>query len=267
MNNQLTQQPNRNGLTKKRENKVTEIVTDSGKITLSSQVVRDYLVSGGGAVTDQEIKLFIGLCAGQKLNPFIREAYLIKFGEKDPAQMVVSKDVYQKRANKNPNYAGKKTGIVVLGSNGNVEYREGALYMENEKILGGWCEVYKKDQTAPERIEVSFNEYCGRKKDGSLNSQWQKKPATMIRKVAVTQALREAFTEEFQGMYTAEEVGLDDENLDKSPIDEPQKISYQSAPQETINPYQFMEKEPVQNAPANESYTQASVLDDYDPMA
>lgn len=199
------------------QSKVTKIMTDTGEIQLSSETVRNYLVNGNGEVTNQEVKLFIGLCSGQKLNPFIKEAYLIKFGTQ-PAQMIVSKDVYQKRANKNPNYEGKKAGVVVLNLQGTVEYREGALCIEGETLLGGWAEVYKKNSKVPERVEVSFDEYVGKKKDGSINNQWATKPATMIRKVAVAQALREAFTEDFQGMYTAEEMGVDESNLNNEPV-------------------------------------------------
>lgn len=202
------------GNQKQQKEKVTTILTDTGEIQLSSATVRNYLVNGGGNVTDQEVKLFIALCSGQKLNPLIKEAYLIKYGSL-PAQMVVSKDVYQKRANKNPNYDGKKAGVVVLNLQDGVDYREGALLIEGEKLLGGWCEIYKKNSKVPERIEVSFDEYVGKKKDGSINSQWATKPATMIRKVAVAQALREAFTEDFQGLYTAEEVGMDETELTK----------------------------------------------------
>ncbi len=195
-------------------NKITKIQTDTGEIQLSSATVRNYLVNGGGNVTDQEVKLFIALCSAQKLNPLIKEAYLIKYGVQ-PAQMIVSKDVYQKRANKNPNYEGKKAGVVVLNLQGAVDYREGALIVNGETLLGGWCEVYKKGCKVPERVEVSFDEYVGKKKDGSINNQWATKPATMIRKVAVAQALREAFTEDFQGLYTAEEMGLDENELNK----------------------------------------------------
>ena len=56
-----------------------------------------------------------------------------------------------------------------------------------------------------------FDEYVGKKKDGSLNSQWSKKPATMIRKVAAVQALGEAFPQSFAGMYVAEEMGAEPE--------------------------------------------------------
>ncbi len=216
----------------KTANKVTKIITDTGEIQLSSATVRNYLVNGGGNVTDQEVKLFIALCSAQRLNPLIKEAYLIKYGSQ-PAQMIVSKDVYQKRANKNPNYEGKKAGVVVLNLQGVVDYREGSLVVDGETLLGGWCEIYKKGYKVPERVEVSFNEYVGRKKDGSVNNQWATKPATMIRKVAVAQALREAFTEDFQGLYTSEEVGVDENELDSTPVqtiyDNTNAISEQSS--------------------------------------
>ena len=216
----------------KTANKVTKIITDTGEIQLSSATVRNYLVNGGGTVTDQEVKLFIALCSAQRLNPLIKEAYLIKYGSQ-PAQMIVSKDVYQKRANKNPNYEGKKAGVVVLNLQGVVDYREGSLVVDGETLLGGWCEIYKKGYKVPERVEVSFNEYVGRKKDGSVNNQWATKPATMIRKVAVAQALREAFTEDFQGLYTSEEVGVDENELDSTPVqtiyDNTNAISEQSS--------------------------------------
>lgn len=242
-----------NSLTGRNQNaveKVTKIQTDSGEITLSSKIVRDYLVSGNGDVTNQELKLFIGLCSGQRLNPFIREAYLIKFGSQ-PAQMVVSKDVYQKRANKNPNYDGKKAGVVIINLNGSVEYREGALVIEGEKLIGGWCEVYKKNAKVPERIEVSFDEYVGKKKDGSINSQWATKPATMIRKVAIAQALREAFTEEFQGMYTAEEMGINENDLDVKPVQTVYNDT-NAIPEQSTAPYVEMPQEQPSYAPVDD---------------
>lgn len=180
-----------------------------GEIKLSSAIVKNYLVAGGGNITDQEVKLFIALCSAQKLNPFIKEAHLIKYGT-NPATMVVSKDVYQKRADKHPDYRGKKAGIIVLNQKGEIDYRVGTFYIPDvETLVGGWCEVYRKDRE-PERVEVSLNEYIGRKKDGTVNSQWSGKPATMIRKVAVAQCLREAFSTEFQGLYVSEEMGIEE---------------------------------------------------------
>lgn len=191
------------------QNKVTTIKTDTGEIKLSSAIVKNYLVAGGGNITDQEVKLFIALCSAQKLNPFIKEAHLIKYGN-SPATMVVSKDVYQKRADKHPDYRGKKAGIIVLNQKGEIDYRVGTFYIPDvETLVGGWCEVYRRDRE-PERVEVSLDEYIGRKNDGTINSQWSRKPATMIRKVAVAQCLREAFSTEFQGLYVPEEMDVED---------------------------------------------------------
>ena len=71
-------------------------------------------------------------------------------------------------------------------------------------------------------MEVSFDEYAGKKKDGSLNSQWSKKPATMIRKVAAVQALREAFPQSFAGMYVAEEMGAAEPEYAAGDVIDPQ---------------------------------------------
>lgn len=237
-------------LVKTNQNKITTIKTDTGDIQLSSQVVRDYLVAGGGEVSNQEIKLFIALCSAQKLNPFIKEAHLIKYGN-SPATMVVSKDVYQKRADKNPDYKGKKAGIIVISQKGEIDYRVGTFYIPDaETLVGGWCEVYRKDRE-PERVEVSLSEYIGRKKDGTVNSQWSGKPATMIRKVAVAQCLREAFPTEFQGLYVPEEMDVE-EPADNFVVEE-------AAPVNSI-------EEKIGMAPP-EMNAEPITFDDFDPMA
>ncbi len=82
------------------------------------------------------------------------------------------------------------------------------------------------DGKEDEYQSVGFDEYAG-KKDGSLNSQWAKKPATMIRKVAVVQALREAFPDRFQGLYAQEEFqNVSDVKLDTEKVvaDEMKKL-------------------------------------------
>lgn len=174
-------------------------------VKLSPDMIRSYLVSGGGNVTNQEVMMFLSLCKFQKLNPFLKEAYLIKFGN-SPATMVVGKDVFLKRARRNPEYVGKQAGIIVIDANGNVVEREGEFYLKGETIVGGWAKVYIKGYANPEYAAVSFAEYAGRKSNGELNNQWATKPATMIRKVALVHALREAFPEETAGMLAPEEV-------------------------------------------------------------
>ena len=191
---------------KKEATGVVEYESNGESVKLSPTMVKKYLVSGGGAVTDQEVMMFLSLCRYQHLNPFLREAYLIKYGSKSPATMVTGKEVFTKRADSNPKYDGKEAGVIVLNENGDVSEREGTMVLPNESLVGGWAKVYIKGHRVPEYTSVNFDEYVGRKSDGEINGQWKTKPATMIRKVAVVQALREAFPDTFQGIYAQEEI-------------------------------------------------------------
>ena len=177
--------------------------TSLGVVELDFQTVKSYLVRGqADKITDQEVVLFMKTCQAQKLNPFAQgEAYLIKFGN-DPAQMVVGKDAYMRRAEENPAYRGHKSGIVVLRGD-QVIQKEGTCLYPGETLLGGWCRVHRvRAGGGDEEVfrEVSLKEYD----KGQAN--WKTKPCTMIEKVAVSQALRAAFPKDYEGMYTAEEV-------------------------------------------------------------
>ena len=116
-----------------------------------------------------------------------------------------------------------EAGIIVQNEEtGEISYRQGTLKLPGETLVGGYAEVFRKDRSHSFRMEVSFDEYAGKKKDGSLNSQWSKKPATMIRKVAAVQALREAFPQSFAGMYVAEEMGAAEPEYAAGDVIDPQ---------------------------------------------
>jgi phage recombination protein Bet len=181
--------------------------TDSGDVKLNPTIVRRYLVNGDGPVTDQEIALFLGLCKYQQLNPFLREAYLIKYGSQ-PATIVVAKETFLKRAQVAKGFKGLKAGVITQTPQKEVKYYEG-IVPPGDALIGGWAEVHLEAWAFPLRLEVSLQEYQGRKKDGSINRMWTEKPATMIRKVALVQALREAFPSQFKGIYSEEEVPVD----------------------------------------------------------
>ena len=200
------------------EFKVVEFDAGGEKVKLSPNIIKRYLVSGGGNVTDQEITMFLNLCRYQHLNPFLREAYLIKFGN-SPATMVTGKDVFTKRAKRNKMFKGFEAGVIVIDKDGKAINRTGTFKMPDDVLSGGWAKVYIDGFSVPIEMTVQLDEYIGRKGNGEVNSQWQKKPATMIRKVALVQALREAFPEDFQGMYSQEEfVEAQDVALDATPV-------------------------------------------------
>ena len=82
--------------------KVVEYECGGQLVKLSPNIIRNYLVNGNGNVTDQEVAMFLNLCKFQKLNPFLREAYLIKYGSQ-PATIVTGKEAITKRAMRSPN--------------------------------------------------------------------------------------------------------------------------------------------------------------------
>ena len=141
--------------------------------------------------------MFINLCRYQKLNPFLNEAYLVKF-KGSSAQIITSKEAYMKKAERNEDYEGFKAGLIVQRNNEVTEI-EGSFALKTDIVLGGWAEVYKKNRKFPYVAKVNLDEY------NKGQSTWNQKPKTMIRKVAIVQALREAFPEDLGALYTEEE--------------------------------------------------------------
>lgn len=219
-------------------------------VRITPQIVKNYLVTGNPEnVTMQEVVMYMNLCKHAKLNPWMKEAYCIKYGSQ-PATMVVGKDAYFKRADACPTYDGIESGLIVLSDAG-IQYRQGAFYLPNdEEIVGAWAEVYRSDKAHPYRVEVSFSEYVGKKKDGTVNGQWASKPATMIVKVAEVQALRKAFPGTLGQLYVAEEKGVEEPAAEFGEViqsdQEPQKTieaaetptETTTSPTETVEPSQ-----------------------------
>lgn len=182
------------------------------EIALNDDIVKRYLVSGDpNKVTNTEVKMFTELCKAQRLNPFLREAYLVKFGS-NPAQIIVGKDVFLKRARSNPRFKGFKAGIIVETKDGTYQNRPGTFYTPGEKIVGGFCKVAIEGWDFPLEHSVAMSEFS------RSTATWKSMPAVMIRKVALVQALREAFPEDFQQLYSEEEMPVDDAALDREPV-------------------------------------------------
>lgn len=197
--------------TKETKQELTVVYEADGEtITLTPSIVQNYIVGTDAKITLPEFKFFTSLCKARGLNPFLKEAYCIKYG-KNPAQIVVGKDAVLKRAIKNPNYDGMESGVIVqVKETGEITERKGTFYLrDSENLVGGWAKVFRKDWQHPTYCSVSFDEVAQKKSDGSLNANWSDKGATMVEKVAKVRALRETFVEELGGMYEAEEMGVD----------------------------------------------------------
>ena len=172
-------------------------------VELDLDFVKKYLVRGRAElVSNQELVFFMNTCRQQKLNPLVQgEVYLIKYSKDDPAQMVVGKDAYLRRAFDHPDYLFKNDGITVQRGNEIIQ-KEGCCLYPGETLVGGWCRVTfmrnGKERTAFK--EVAFAEY----NKGKAN--WNSKPATMINKVAVSQCVRDAFPKDYEGVYSEDEM-------------------------------------------------------------
>lgn len=166
-------------------------------VKLAPSTVRNYLVSGDGKVTDQEVVMFINLCKYQHLNPFLNEAYIVKFGSR-PAQLITSKEAFMKRAEANEHFRGSKAGVIVVRNN-QIIYSQGAFALPSDTIVGGWAEVKRDDREEPIHIEISFDEF------NKKQATWKDMPANMIRKTALVNALREAFPDSLGSLYTEDD--------------------------------------------------------------
>jgi len=212
-------------------NQIAKYQTEHGEIKLSINIIRQYIAPNA---TIQEAMLFLMLCKSQQLNPFIRDAYLIKYGSA-PATMVVSKDVFIRRSKKDPDFISYEAGIIIKKKKKLfgliplwwiIEKRIGTYFETGKEILiGSWAIVHMKSWNG-KLLEhsVRYEEYEGKKHDGTPSKSWKEKPGTMIRKVALTQALREAFPTNLQACYESGEVGIEEEELPDQDMKEAEKV-------------------------------------------
>lgn len=210
--------PQTQAMTAGASNSLFQFAAGGEEITITLEDIRNYFCPNA---TDKECVLFGQLCQANGLNPWLREAYLIKYDKNAAAAMVTGKDAYMRRANEHPEFDGLEAGVKVLVTEtGDIEYREGAAFYPDlgEQLIGGWAKVYRRDRSRPSYEEVSLKEY------DKGQSKWKDSPATMIRKVALVHALREAFPNNIRGMYDVDEVPYAaDVEGDFSDLDEPQK--------------------------------------------
>jgi len=170
------------------------------EVKLTGNTVKNYLVRGNGEVSDQELVMFTNLCKYQKLNPFLNEAYLVKFGSQ-PAQIIVSKEAFMKRAENHPKYEGFQAGIIVDRDDELVEV-EGAVKLSKDKLIGGWAKIYRSDRKQPVTVRISLDEFS------KGQATWKQMPLNMIRKSAIVNAQREAFPDTLGALYTEDDADV-----------------------------------------------------------
>ncbi len=173
---------------------------DGADITLTPQDVAAYCYSGNAPLSQRDVVNFMATCQALGANPFLKDVYLVKYGNSEDAQIMAGKNYYTRVAAAIDTYDGATAGIITVDTQGAVAYRAGSFAAPGETCVGGWAEVHDKRWGTPVRAEVAMGEY------NSGRSLWKSKPMTMIRKVALVQALREAYPDRFAGTYDAAEM-------------------------------------------------------------
>ncbi|MGD8779132.1 MAG: phage recombination protein Bet, partial [Ignavibacteria bacterium] len=204
--------------------------SENGNVQLSLDIVRN-VIAKGKDFSEMEIYSFIKLCQYQRLNPFLGEAHLIKFG--DNVQMVVGIDVFTNRLDEHPMCEGWTAGLILLKDN-NVTERTGTFYLKNhgEQIVGAWFKAQRKDWKREFEWSVTFSEFYKEYYDKKSQKtkplkNWAEMPATMIVKCAIASGARKLFTKDFKGVYSSEEIGVETnpENIIDIPIDDNNNIN------------------------------------------
>lgn len=176
-------------------------IAEEALLAVNEQTVTNFL---NDKMTKPEMALFLNLCAMFQLNPFKREVYPIKYKAGEPASFVIGYETYLKRAERTKNWAGLESDAE-LGEKG--------------IPTKAWAKVYRKDWgDRPLHHVVYYTEYVQLKSEyvnGAPtgrkvpNKMWAEKPITMLKKVAIAQAMRMAFPDEMAGLpYIEEELHL-----------------------------------------------------------
>ncbi len=145
-----------------------------------------------------------------------------------------------KRAEQNPNYDGFESGVIYEDEKGELKTKKGVILPRKGTLIGGWCAVYRKDRSRPIYREVELSAYNTHK------NWWQKAPGQMIEKVAIVAAVRDAFSENVGGLYTA------DEMEQAAPVDVTQRETQEDVKIRKIaqvEQYRQEQSQPVQSEP------------------
>ena len=84
---------------------------------------------------DAEIFMFINHCVANQLDPYRRDAYLIKYDSNKPSSMVTNYRIFLERSAEFPDYNGMQSCVIVTKGHEVIE-REGAIVLTGETLFG-----------------------------------------------------------------------------------------------------------------------------------
>lgn len=199
------------------ENKELSVADTFGTLSRAQIDLIKKTVAKGAS--DDELKLFIQVCKGAKLNPFLKQVFLVprwnsQTGKEDRA-IQVSIDGLRAIAEEGGAYAGNEDPIFDGENEVTIEGKSSTKKLKHP--LTAKVTVYKIVQGG--RYEFSATARWAEYYPGAkMGFQWHIRPYLMLGKCAEALALRKAFPKLLSGMYAQEE-------LDRSAGEERPQVS------------------------------------------
>lgn len=177
------------------------------KVKLSIAIVKNWLVAptaSGKLPTDSDIMKFMMLCKARQLNPWEGDSFLVGYDSQKGPQfsLITAHQAFLKRAEVHGHYDGMQSGVILQDASGALVDLEGDFVPSGYTLLGGWCKVYRKDQTYPKIARLNVEIF-----DKGF-AQWKSNKPGMIVKCAESDALRGAFPNTLGGLYSEAEMSL-----------------------------------------------------------
>lgn len=152
-------------------------------------------------LTKPEVQQFIEISQAFGLNPFKREIYANKYGDK--MSIIVGFETYIKRAERSGTLSGWNVQTTGMVNHADIAKSD----------ITATITIHRKDWEHPFIHSVHFVEYF------QNTMIWKTKPITMIKKVAMAQGFRLCFSDELGGMpYTSDEVSSETVTIEAQTI-------------------------------------------------
>lgn len=159
-----------------------------------------------------ELAFFLNVCKSVGLNPFNKEIWCYK-DYKGNQIIFTGRDGMLANAQKRPEYNGMRSveycendDVLMIDIPNGVVRHEFDPRKERGRILGAYCIVFRKD--GEPTIEVAEFKVYDKK-----SPTWKSHPASMIKKVSETNALKKAFG--FSGVQSEYEFDVDNRGVAK----------------------------------------------------
>lgn len=195
-----------------------QFATDVMEVWKSTTQIRKLFAPN---LTDLEFKFFMGQGIVLGANPFKREIFAVKYGT-EPAQTIIARDFYRRRAQEQKDYGGHYVEAVYPGEKFTPYPDEGRVEHQFDfEIRYGAGEIVKPAGAyfVGKRGDLKFYHFVAfrevakwikDKKTGKLRLThfWENSPEQQIKKVAESQGLRMMYQGIFAGTYSDDEAHL-----------------------------------------------------------